>query len=194
MTIDSKTNLTREQAERLALLLRDLPEIEPDAGFTARVTTGLKPLQPSLWTRLRLWATQPLRLTLTPARIAPAAALFLAAILLFWPGSPETTPLPENADPISAPVRFVLHDPGSGVASVAVIGSFNNWKSEGYEMRYDEQAKAWILEAPLPPGSHEYVFLLDGRTTRPDPEAAFSKDDGFGQRNSILMVGRNDAI
>jgi 1,4-alpha-glucan branching enzyme len=69
-----------------------------------------------------------------------------------------------------------------------VIGSFNQWSPNGYALRRDDRTGRWVLEAPLPPGRYEYSFLIDGRRTRPDPNAAITTDDGFGNRNSVLYV------
>jgi hypothetical protein len=45
-----------------------------------------------------------------------------------------------------------------------------------------------VAEIALPPGLHHYVFVIDGAEWRPDPNAASQVDDGFGQRNSVLLV------
>jgi 1,4-alpha-glucan branching enzyme len=89
-----------------------------------------------------------------------------------------------------SPVKFVLAAPGA--SEVAVIGSFNGWNAAGWTMRRDTASGLWTLKAALPPGSHEYVFLIDGATTVTDAAAALSADDGFGSRNSVLLVKNGD--
>lgn len=178
--------------ERIQQLLRELPDLEPDPDFTSRLLRQLPARKPSLWLRFRLWATRPMTVRFTPARLFPATAVAIAALLVLRlvPFGPEMQPNTETAaaPDASARVHFVLQDDGRTLGSVAVLGSFNNWRADGFEMQYDQEARAWTLTAPLPRGSHEYVFLVNGAHTLPDPQAAFSKDDGFGQKNSILLV------
>ncbi|MGE4291404.1 MAG: glycoside hydrolase family 13 [Desulfovibrio sp.] len=183
--------------EELRALLRSLPDMEPDPDFHARLMRRLPQRQPSLLLRFRLWATRPRTLTFTPVRIAPVLALAVAAVLLL----PHFLPTPRSgvtdsgvAEYAGTSVRFVLADKHRGLHSVAVLGSFNNWRPTGFEMRYDASAGAWVLTTELPQGSHEYVFLVNGAQTLPDPDAPFSKDDGFGQRNSLLMVEGSHAL
>jgi len=60
-------------------------------------------------------------------------------------------------------------------------------------MWYSVEAGAWMLEAELPPGDHEYLFLVNGERLVPDPLAPLTRDDGFGNRNSIMfVVGENE--
>jgi hypothetical protein len=164
-----------------------LEEHDPPADFAARVTAALPRRRPGLLVRLRLWAATPRTLTLVPARLAPVAL----GLVLFAAGVAVTLAVRQGptgpADGL-VPVRFVLQDPGTEVRSVAVIGSFNQWEAGGFQMRYDPAAQAWILEARVPPGSHEYGFLIDGQRIVPDPSADLTRDDGFGNQNSILLV------
>ena len=79
-------------------------------------------------------------------------------------------------------------DAGMNARSVAVIGSFNGWGADDAAMRFDDKAGAWILEARLPSGDHEYMFLVDGQKLMADPQAQMTRDDGFGNMNSIIFV------
>lgn len=170
--------------------LRRLPQAEPPAGFADAVMARLRPKRLPWWRRAWLWAVTPRPLTVTPLRLAGAALaagllLTLALPLARHGGQPAQIAV-VPADGLR-PVTFVLPDPHHAASQVAVIGSFNNWTPKGFEMRYADGA--WVLHAELPQGTHEYVFLLDGRVTRTDPEASLSKDDGFGNRNSVLLLG-----
>ncbi len=171
-------------------LIQAVAQLEEDApppDFAARVTAALPRRRPGLLVRLRLWAATPRTLTLVPARLAPVAL----GLVLFAAGVAVTLAVRQGptgpADGL-VPVRFVLQDPETEVRSVAVIGSFNQWEAGGFQMRYDPAAQAWILEARVPPGSHEYGFLIDGQRIVPDPSADLTRDDGFGNQNSILLV------
>jgi 1,4-alpha-glucan branching enzyme len=87
------------------------------------------------------------------------------------------------------PVAFTLHDPHRKFSSAVVIGSFNKWQSRGFEMTYDESQQTWVLEHALPAGDYQYVFLIDGESSMPDPRAVFYIQDSFGNKNSLLQVG-----
>ena len=41
---------------------------------------------------------------------------------------------------------------------------------------------------PLRAGRYTYAFLLDGRLWVPDPTAPLAPEDGFGRRNSVVVV------
>lgn len=181
MHSEERASRLNEEIERS---VRTMAEQSPPDGFAARVMAALPPRRVSAWTRLRLWLTRPRSLTFTPLTAAPALAL--AAALLFLVLRPGPAPLPER-DALS-PVRFVLYDARRSAESVAVIGSFNNWRPTS-DMRYDPAAGAWVLEARLPQGEYEYVFMVDGKRIVPDPRAQASRNDGFGNTNSIVYVG-----
>lgn len=78
-------------------------------------------------------------------------------------------------------VRFKSGTPPN---EVAVLGSFNAWVPQGLARLPDG---TWQRELRLPPGRYAYKLLVDGRL-RPDPAAMASEPDGFGGRNSLLIV------
>lgn len=161
------------------------PEVEPPADLADRIMARLEPKRPALWTRLRLWLLRPRVLTVRPITAIPAMTLAVALLALVF----VTTQRPlEDNGPRLASVRFVLHDAGMHARKVSVIGSFNNWRADRSVMWYSPDAQAWILEAQLPPGDHEYLFLVNGKQLVPDPDAPMTSDDGFGNRNSIVFV------
>lgn len=73
-----------------------------------------------------------------------------------------------------------------GAGAVAVAGSFNGWVPEALH-RSAADPDVWELDRLLPPGTHEYVYLVDGRPLVP-PEAARRVDDGLGGENGVLDV------
>lgn len=75
-----------------------------------------------------------------------------------------------------------LHAPGA--SSVAVAGSWNEWQATPMT----EQGGTFFTVLKLHPGRYEYMFVIDGKRWVPDPDAPLSRDDGFGQRNSILEL------
>jgi hypothetical protein len=178
--------------EMIVDAIRRSPEPMPPDGFSRRVMAGLAPKRPSALTRLRLWLSRPRSVTFTPARLVPAlaAAMVLLAVAFLMPD--RSGPPTDAGGQGLSPVRFVLHDAGGAARTVSVIGSFNGWEPDASAMRYDAAAGAWVLEARLPAGDHEYMFLVDGRPVA-DPGARLTRDDGFGNVNAVLIVnGRHE--
>ncbi len=179
-----------ERDQNLIRAIRNLPQAEPPAGFTQAVLSGLAPKRLAWWQRAWLWARTPRPLAVTPLRLAGAAlaaGLLVLAALPLLP-RPQAPGMEAPAGGLQA-VTFLLPDPDGRVRSAAVIGTFNRWNPKGFEMRFMPEQKAWLLQTRLAAGSHEYVFLLDGAQLRPDPAAVLTKDDGFGNSNSVLLLG-----
>ena len=193
-----KTDTThdRDVHERLKAGLRALGQAEPGPDFAARVMERVGSRAPLPRPRTRLgsvvtWLVQPRTLRVSPlGGLAAAACLLLALGLAFRSGTGGGLGGVTDAPQGLTPVTFVLAAPGA--REVAVIGSFNGWNAAGWTMRHDGATGLWTLSAALPPGSHEYVFLVDGTTPVPDAAAALSADDGFGSRNSVLLVKHGD--
>ncbi|WP_319583614.1 glycogen-binding domain-containing protein [uncultured Pseudodesulfovibrio sp.] len=161
------------------------PEVEPPVDLTRRIMSRLEPKRPPFWTRLRLWLLRPKVLTVRPITAIPALVMAMALLAVVY--VIDNKPL-ENSGPRLATVRFIMHDADMHARNVSVIGSFNNWRADRSVMWYSRDAQAWILEAQLPPGDHEYLFLVNGKQLVPDPDAPMTSDDGFGNRNSIVFV------
>jgi 1,4-alpha-glucan branching enzyme len=71
--------------------------------------------------------------------------------------------------------------------TVSVVGGFNQWDPNSHRLSGPDLTGRWTVTVPLPPGRYEYLFVIDGGTWVPDPEAP-SVDDGLGGRNSIVIV------
>ncbi len=172
----------------LAGLLRGLRTEEPPAGLAEAVLAEVAPKRPPLWRRWWLSLARPRTVTFSPARLLPAAAALLLLVVagpLFL--SQENVPVETPAVVGNlAPVVFTFQ--GAAKSSVQVIGNFNLWNPQGYEMKADPERGVWTLEVLLPAGRYEYSFLVDGKQVVADPEAVFSKDDGFGNRNSVIYI------
>lgn len=170
--------------EMLASMIREMPRADVPEGFADRVMYSLEPRRPSLWERLLLWMRRPITIRITPVRVIPAMAVAALLMVLALPMQ-QMMVSPDSSGAV--PVRFVL---GKNVDArqVAVIGSFNNWSPDEAAMRYDKSLGAWVADLELPPGTHEYVFLVDGERVVADPVAPLSRDDGFGNRNSVLYL------
>jgi hypothetical protein len=73
--------------------------------------------------------------------------------------------------------------------SVSVIGSFNGWSPDHSRMRKlgDD---VWELTISLPPGKYAYRFLIDNRRQVLDPAGVLTEPDGYGGKNSVIVVGQ----
>ena len=110
--------------------------------------------------------------------------LAAAAALVLWLG--PTTPR-RAADESSAAVtvRFVLVAPTAQTVSVA--GTFNQWDAAATPLVRSGSDGVWTATLTVPPGQHQYAFVVDGAQWVPDP-AAPTVSDGFGRRNSVLAL------
>lgn len=82
-------------------------------------------------------------------------------------------------------LRFV----DTGAQSVSVIGSFNGWSPEQHRMRRIESG-AWEITLSLAPGRYTYRFLIDEREQILDPNSKTAEADGYGGKNSVIVVGQ----
>ena len=193
MNTTRSTNRSDMSQDVLTSRLRALGDADPGADFADRVMARLPLHAPrtapqSRIARLACWFVRPRAIRMSPlGGLAMAACVLLVMGLTLRGGMVKNGEAPQGL----SPVKFVLAAPGA--REVAVIGSFNRWNAAGWTMRNDAATGLWTLSAALPPGSHEYVFLVDGTTPVPDAAAAFSADDGFGSRNSVLLVKSSDA-
>jgi len=84
-------------------------------------------------------------------------------------------------------VRFVYKGAGN---SVAVAGEFNSWNTSADPMAKQADG-GWLLVKRLDPGRYQYKFVIDGTTWKADDSATETADDGFGGKNSVVVVGGN---
>ena len=186
MNTEKKSDATHDD---LVSRLRALGAMDPGTDFAGRVmdrigTAAPLPEPRSRARRVLDWLVQPRTIRVSPlGGLAAAACLLLSLGVMF--GRVPGNLAPQAPEGLSR-VTFVLAAPSA--RDVAVIGSFNGWKAAGWNMRHDPATGLWTLSAALPTGTHEYVFLIDGTTPVADASAALSADDGFGGRNSILLV------
>jgi hypothetical protein len=82
---------------------------------------------------------------------------------------------------------FVTHD----ASKVALVGDFNQWNADATPMKRIANSNAWTVTLPLSVGRHVYSFYAvgaDGEKWLTDPNAPATPDDGFGRRNSVVLV------
>jgi hypothetical protein len=80
----------------------------------------------------------------------------------------------------------------AGWSTVHVAGSFNGWPGTiaggGFPLQRDAATNTWSGSFPIPPGDHQYKFVIDESSWIPDPTNPQTADDGFGGSNSVLEV------
>jgi len=185
-------DLQEEDLRRIAGMIANLPDREPPGELIGSVMARVKPKKLG---RLRvLWRRMQIPVVFAPLRMASVAAslaLALLAVILLMDRGAQQTPvasLPQmNGE---RTVVFTLNMPGA--SKVELIGSFNQWRPGDFVMKWDESRKAWVVSLDLRKGRYEYAFLVDGEKVLPDPNALIYRDDDFGNRNSILIVERNN--
>lgn len=83
---------------------------------------------------------------------------------------------------------------------VNVAGEFNNWLGTANGGRLDPNLDplkdadgdgVWEIVLPLPPGRYQYKYVIDQVDWQEDPGNPETTDDGFGGKNSILVVPTN---
>lgn len=141
------------------------------------------------------WLVEPQAVRVRPVWVPVALAAALALWLIpraFAPAvrpAPVATALAANRDTVF--VHFELAAPTA--RDVAVAGSFNGWRPETLPMRRGEGG-VWSVTIPLALGEYHYQFVVDGRRWVSDPTAHALEDDGFGGRNSVIVVGPKGVV
>lgn len=147
------------------------------------------------------WFTQPRRVVLPPVAAAALAAGLvgigvLGGLAINRDGRGTTgqlradaasSPLPDSLTPQA--VKFVLIAPKA--ARVSVVGDFNGWDASVNPMSAQGTNGMWTVFVPLQPGIHNYSFVVDGTHFVADPTAPMAPDDGYGQKSSVVLVGRS---
>jgi hypothetical protein len=107
----------------------------------------------------------------------------LAGMLFLEAGLDACLTIPNASERAEMLVTFVYtghHD------SVCLSGDFNGWSPESHCLQ--RKGDEWSIQLVLPPGSYRYGFVIDKRDWACDPGARIQEDDGFGRRNSVLLI------
>jgi hypothetical protein len=168
--------------------LSALRDVRPPPSLVPAVMRRIaEPPPPSLWG----WLFRPRRLELRLSPIgAVAGAAALAAVLVAgsWsvrPGRQSLTVAVPSESPAAVVVRFTLV--AAGAQKVAVAGDFNGWDPQNSPLVDSDGRGSFVGSVRLPPGDHEYMFVVDGQWVT-DPAAAERRPDGFGRDNAILRL------
>jgi len=118
---------------------------------------------------------------------APGAATAPAGA----PAAHASAPAPATRGPVAggSGVTFTYQGPAN---TVALAGDFNDWSTSADAMTKGA-ADTWTLTKKLEPGRHMYKFVIDGGTWKEDPGAVEFADDGYGGKNSVVVVGAGTA-
>jgi len=171
------------EARAYGVRLRPMPAALDDAVMEAvrrRAPAGARGPVP--------WLLAPRTVRVRPIWFPVLAA---AAALVLWLAPRRPAPVPSVAVaaagvPDTVFVHFELAAPRA--RSVSVAGSFNGWRTDALAMTRGPGG-VWSVTAPLAVGEHHYDFVVDGTHWVPDPTAHRQVDDGFGGRNSVIVVG-----
>ena len=80
----------------------------------------------------------------------------------------------------------VLFTYQGGYRSVCLSGDFNGWATDSHCLQRD--GRTWKIQLFLSPGQYRYVFILNGNQWETDPRALLMEEDGFGRKNSVVVV------
>jgi hypothetical protein len=189
---DGPLQIEDDKMRQIASWIGKLPDIEPPSNLVPSVMQALQPKKLFWWRCLYRWANTPKSINLTPLHAAPVVMFLIVAFILFsfLISSQKDFRYGPNSGQHRASVIFNLSL--REARTVSVVGTFNSWKGQGYEMEMDRQLNVWSLELSLPEGRYEYGFLVDGQRVIPDPRALIYQDDGFGNRNSVLILRKKN--
>jgi 1,4-alpha-glucan branching enzyme len=92
-----------------------------------------------------------------------------------------------RTDDKAGPKRIHFEFTSPTAESVAIAGTFNEWKPTATPMIALGEGR-WAKDLDLPPGDYEYCLVVDGQWI-PDPQAAETVPNPFGGVNSLRKVG-----
>jgi len=133
-----------------------------------------------------LWTARHVSFQFRPAYglLAAAAVVALAVFLPYgWRSSVDSASAVSATVAPTLFVQFRLQVPDA--SNVRLAGSFTNWQPQ-YEL-HQTAPGIWTITLPLPPGVHDYAFIVNGQRWVADPYAR-AVDDGFGGTNSRLAL------
>lgn len=158
-------------------------------GLETRIMDAVRAERRPVGSRLVDWWVLPHVVRVRPM-IGLAAAAAIAALLFVpgigaGPGDSEGATELVQAGQEAVSVQFQLEAPDA--STVALVGSFSGWEAE-VALSDPDGDGIWSGRVMLPPGVHEYMFLVNGSELRTDPLAERYAEDGFGNRNAVIAL------
>lgn len=83
-------------------------------------------------------------------------------------------------------IRFVYFD--ENAKSIAVAGDFTDWDPVQLNREIINGNQVWTGLMPVTRGEQRYMFVKDGEEWVTDPLAEIQRDDGFGNKNAVLIL------
>jgi len=187
LSFDALPEELRAEARSWERLLGDVREIGDERApvdLESRVLAALPDAsRRPVSQRVTSWMIRPRTIRVSPlAGLAAAAAIALVILLPLGDG-PAPVPSPEGGTTIY--VQFSIEAPSAN--TVAVAGDFNDWAPQIVLTDSDGDG-IWTGRVALEPGVHQYMFVIDGTQWTTDPKADRYTDDGFGNRNAVLVI------
>jgi hypothetical protein len=185
--------LAREEAHLRHLLGSLKEEVRAPAALRQAVMREVAAIPSPLWRRVLDWAVRPRSIHISPLSGTALAAAAAAALILVssWGGPASVEDGTVASAETGVVTRFVFVAPEA--RSVHLTGDFVAWSPEGIALDDLRGSGIWTVDLSLPPGVHEYTFIVDGTEWRPDPRAVSQVDDGFGRQNSVVIVSSENA-
>jgi len=187
------TGAELEQLERLALAARRGDGAGAPLGFASRVMARIEDEAAVTGAGRHGWLARAMAGWRRPA-VMVASGLATAALALWLvrgsmqpvsPTDPPDAPTLEAEATQTIPHEFSIEAPNA--RRVCLVGDFNDWTLCEVPLVRDEARGTWSIQVELPPGRHEYMFVVDeGWVT--DPSANLHVDDGFGNRNAVIFL------
>jgi hypothetical protein len=102
-------------------------------------------------------------------------------------GQPPVVAVSNPQLPVSdTVVQFIVMAPRAN--AVSLVGDFNGWNAAATPMRPTAHPGVWSVTLPLAEGRHLYAYIVNGSQWLADPDAPIASDDGFGHKNSVILV------
>ncbi len=133
--------------------------------------------------RATSWMIRPRTIRVSP--LAGLAAAAVIALIVLLPRGERPSPAAGPEDGTTIYVQFSIEAPSAN--SVALAGDFNDWSPQIVLTDSDGDG-VWTGRVALEPGVHQYMFVIDGTQWTTDPKADRYTDDGFGNRNAVLVI------
>ena len=167
----------------------DVPGPEIDRAVMSSIRVRGQEEHQSLWN----WLFKPQVYRIRPALVVAVVIVLVAFGTVGGTLRNRTQfAIESSADQSEILVRFELVAPTANTVSLS--GSFNEWQPDGVQLTRNPETGIWSGTIPLRPGEHQYMFVIDGAEWIPDPDAHAQVDDGFGQTNSVIVVGPRGVI
>lgn len=102
--------------------------------------------------------------------------------------APSGTPAATDGGPKKVEGGWLFAFEAAQAQTVHLAGTFNSWSTSADPMQKGNDG-VWVLVKPLTAGTYQYKFVINGgQTWKEDPTNPNSTDDGYGGKNSVLVI------